>query len=124
MVKKKFNLKKYIILTLAVGGVGAVASYFIAANSGAYRLAEEFLIKNPKVIEVLGPIKKSRLGKDYSIKESGGVGFAKIKIVLSGEMESADAFLTLEMADGVWRIKTGSLICGDQRQIELSPEVR
>ena len=122
MVKKKFNAKKYILILVTLGFGGVVAGYVMTLNSAAFSAAKTFLINNPKVIEVLGPIESSRLGLNYSVGYKGGEGSAKIKIVLAGQHKSADAYLTLDSIDGVWRVKSGNLIPDNESPIPLLPE--
>jgi hypothetical protein len=124
MVKRKFNFKKYILALMTVGLGGVVASYLMAANSAAFLAASTYLINSQKVIETLGPIKSHRLGFDYSLNYRSGDGSAKFKVALIGERKSADAYVTLETTDGVWRVTSGNLIEDGQNPVPLLPESR
>lgn len=119
MVKKKFNVRRYILALMAVGLGGVVASYFMAANSAAFLAASTFLTNNPKVIEILGPIRSNHLGFNYSVNYRRGDGSAKFKVILSGERKSAKAYVTLESIDGVWSVKSGNLIEDGQAPVAL-----
>lgn len=123
-MKKKFNAKRYILILVTLGLGGVVAGYVMTLNSSAYSAAKTFLVNNPKVIEVLGPIQSSRLGLNYSVAYRGGEGSAKIKIVLVGQRKSADAYLTLDSVDGVWHVKSGNLIIDGNSQIPLLPDAK
>jgi hypothetical protein len=121
MVKKNFNAKRYIIILVALGLGGVIAGYIMTANSAAFSAAQTFLTDNPKVIEFLGPIRSSRLGLNYNVHNRGGAGTAKINVILNGERKSADAYVTLEMIDGVWQVNSGNLIVDNMDPISLSP---
>lgn len=118
-MKKKFNAKRYFLILVTLGLSGMVAGYVITLNSAAFLAAKTFLINNPKVIEVLGPIQSSRLGLNYYVGYRGGEGLAKIKVVLVGQHKSAEAYLTLDSVDGVWRVKSGNLIPNNGDPIPL-----
>jgi hypothetical protein len=124
MVKKKFNARRYILILITLGLAGTIAGYLMTLNGAAFSAAKIFLVKNPKVIEALGPIRSTRLGLDYSIGYRGGEGSAKIKVVLTGHDKSADAYLTLESIDGAWRVKSGNLIIDGEAPVSLLPETR
>jgi hypothetical protein len=122
MVKKRLNLKRYLLALLTVGLGGVVASYFMAANSEAYRAAKEYLVNNSLVIEHIGPVQSDRLGFDYDIHHGVGGEMSTLKVVLHGQKKSADAHLTLLMTDGVWHIKSGNLLVDGEAPISLEPK--
>lgn len=122
MEKITFNAKRFILTLIALGIATAVVGYVLMAKSDAYYAAEKYLKNNHPLVEAIGSIQNARLGLKYDSRPKGGVAITSLKVVLSGQKRSADAYLTLQEGDGIWKIKSGNLILDNDNSIPLTPE--
>jgi hypothetical protein len=118
MKKKIFKIITVVIISIAL--LWAVG-YILGTQSESYKFGVKFIDNNPKIINIIGPLKSKRLGFfGYSFRYRGPHGYAEYKIIVKGEKGNGAVYLNLEKPVGVWEVVKGNLILNSGESIPLS----
>lgn len=93
---------------LFLGAMVAVTAltFFMLLTSESYEFAKQFVASDPRVVQVTGPQKSSRIAPFKGFRSTVGerTGEAHFTFKVSGERGSFDVLVEMEKREGRWAV--------------------
>jgi len=98
--------RRHFFLFLGATAAVTALTFFMLLTSESYEFAKQFVASDPRVVQVTGPQKSSRIAPFKGFRSTVGdrTGEAHFTFNVSGERGSFDVWVEMEKREGHWAV--------------------
>lgn len=111
MLKKLSKIILYII------------GYLVIKETEAYKIANDFIISNKNLTEIIGEIKTVKLAfGGYMLEYTGPEGKADFELLVEGNKTNGTVYISMKREAGIWRVSEANLVTDNSKSYPLTDQ--